>query len=875
MLLPVKPLDFEVTRPRDVEVGDCYRSARVLVRWMGVPIGKLDVPVMGGWLRASEVGARALRELSDSFGREMMRRALLVDGIDASLLVSDCWTKEDSRSPRRRLSVSVIVCTRDRPDDVEKCLASLSRLREKPLEILLVDNAPTTDATKILVVEQFSDVRYIREETPGLDHARNRGIRESHGDIVAYTDDDVEVDAGWTAALHHAFAEDDSVGLVTGLVEPAEQETEAQVLFEDYGGFGRGWTRTYLQSRRGQPMTWDLVGAGQLGAGANMAVRRKLLHETGCFDPALDVGTPTLGGGDHEIFFRFLKSGWICLYEPKALVRHRHRRTMDELRRLLFSYGHATRCYFDRETLNFPEDEAAVKKLRRWWWKHWARNRWLRAFWSKGWFPPELVKAEVEGYIKARGAYAKARKEIVADESQRPDMFFGRIVGRDDIRSVKVVSIDLAKPLSDLEVGKQWMQIEVVATFRGKPLGRLRMNSHGRVIPVDRLADRLADAFWFDLLNLFDSDPSLSWARFHADLGRQLRPSPVDAEQLDVDIPATIVVPTCGRVDDLRRCLESLMAQETTRPVKVIVVDNRPELETESKLAEDFPQVEWITESRPGSSYARNAGLAVAPGEILAMTDDDMVVAPDWLEKLVAPFVRNDVIAVTGSVLPGSLETNAERDFETYGGFQCGSDRTEFGASWFRKWRYRAVPTWKLGGTGNLAIRAEFLERKGVGYFMECLGAGVPAGVGEDTLFFYRVMLEGGTIIYEPEAVGWHFHRAKSEDLRRQLFSYARGHVAYHLVTLIKFGDRRALTRLLYELPGSYLQRIWDGLRGHCAYPWNLLATEIVGTLCGPFALWQSWRYMKGNGEGYRRWKYYGAEVDESALVEFSEGGKG
>ncbi|MEM1084789.1 MAG: glycosyltransferase [Verrucomicrobiota bacterium] len=873
MLKPIKPLDYEVTEARDRKVGRNYRAARVLVRWKGVPIGRLDVPLMDGWLRSQEVGARAIRELSDAFGREMARRSLLGDGVDGVQSLAGLWDKDVPQPIERQLTVSVIVCTRDRPDDVLNCMRSLAALKEAPLEILLVDNAPSDESTRDVVVKGFPGVRYIREDTPGLDHARNRGIREARGDILAYTDDDVEVDKGWIAAVRSAFQEDDSIGLVTGLVEPVEQETEAQILFEDYGGFGRGWTRTYLQSVRGQAMSWDKVGAGQLGAGANMAVRRKALEDTGFFDPALDVGTPTLGGGDHEIFFRFLKSGWVCLYEPKALVRHRHRRTMDELRRLLFSYGHATRCYFDRETINFPEDEGEIRKLRQWWWRHWAWDRWLRAFWSKGWFPAELVKAEIDGYRKAKGAYARARREIVSDENRRPDRFLGRVNARDDLGRVGIAAVDLSKPLRDLDEGKRWVELEVVVLFRGKPLGNIRLASHGRSISRDRLADQLAGDFWFNILDLSREDPSLSWAGFHSELGRRLCPIAKEPERFDEKIRATVVVPTCGRVDSLRRCLESLMELETRRPFKVIVVDNRPGLGTRKQLENEFPEVEWFEEHRAGSSYARNAGMAIAPGEVLAMTDDDMVVAPDWLERLLAPMVRDDVVAVTGGVLPGSLETEAERDFETFGGFQRGCHRREFGHAWFRKWRLRAVPTWSLGGTGNVAIRAEFLERRGVGYFMECLGAGVPAGVGEDTLFFYRIMMEGGTIVYEPGAVGWHYHRPSASGLRRQLFDYARGHVAYHLVTLLKFGDRRAITRLLYELPGSYLERIRDRLFNRYAYPWNLLFVEIAGAICGPLALWQSWRYMKKNGEGHRRWKYYGESAGKDAVPVTGEGG--
>ena len=92
--------------------------------------------------------------------------------------------------------------------------------------------AATGDATES-VVRAFPRWRYVCEPQPGLDRARNRAIAESRGEIVAFTDDDVEVDPGWVraAAIHFANPE---VMAVTGLVEPAELETRAQERFEIY-----------------------------------------------------------------------------------------------------------------------------------------------------------------------------------------------------------------------------------------------------------------------------------------------------------------------------------------------------------------------------------------------------------------------------------------------------------------------------------------------------------------------------------------------------------------------------------------------------------------------------------------------------------------
>ncbi|WP_193214871.1 glycosyltransferase [Luteolibacter marinus] len=850
MLLPILPLDYDLAAPADIPAGDGHRAARVLVRWHGVPLVVIQVPVVGGMVLSREVGLRVMARHQPRLGRELARHALMGNGISRPLRVG---AHGPDPVVKGHPTISVAVCTRDRPEDMAKCLAAIAALRVAPMEVIVVDNAPATEATAELVRNRFPQFRYIREETPGLDHARNRAIAEASGEIIAYTDDDVMVDPGWVEALGRVFAEDPAVGLVAGLIEPAELETDAQALFERYGGFGRGCVRSYLQSKPGIPMTWDLVGAGQLGAGANMAIRRSLFEKIGQFDPALDVGTPTLGGGDHEIFFRCIRSGVICLYEPTAVVRHRHRRTREELSKLLYSYGYATRCFFEREAAEFPADRPAIRKLARWWWRHWAWDRWRRSMWAPTWFPREMVNREIRGYRDGKSGYRKARSKIVPDESRRPDAF--QIAPSNDgsgLAKTGLVVVDIDKPLRPLTEGLDRDSLEVLVRWQGKPLGRLHLPCKRTTIVPSRLADEISRVFWWEVLTLGDEDPSISWSRHVADLQDRLNPHRNDALELPDSVGVSLIIATCDRPADLRRCLESIFALETKRRLQVIVVDNRPGLAGIREVLGDFPSVELVEEPKPGSSYARNAGWAAAREEIVAMTDDDMVVSPDWLERLLAPFVRADVAAVTGHTLPASLENEAELRFEAYGGFGRGYHAREFDEYWFHQWKRRAVPTWQLGGTGNMAFRRALFDDPQVGPFEECLGSGVPAGVGEDTLWFYQVLRAGHVVLYEPAAVAWHHHRVSMDGLKRQLAAYSRGHVAYHLVTLLKFRDKRAVVRLAYELPRSMMTRVWSKLRGHYDYPWKLLAIEGCGMLLGPWALWRSKRHVRRHGPGAR-----------------------
>jgi O-antigen biosynthesis protein len=307
------------------------------------------------------------------------------------------------------------------------------------------------------------------------------------------------------------------------------------------------------------------------------------------------------------------------------------------------------------------------------------------------------------------------------------------------------------------------------------------------------------------------------------------------------------VVATRDRPDDLARCLQSLAAQRTIRRLEVIVVDNHPDSGVTAPVAGRFPGVRVVEERRGGLSYARNAGILAATGDIIATTDDDAVCASDWVERLVAAFAREDVAIVTGNVLPIELETEAQRLFEAYGGLGRGFTRFIVDREWFRRLR-RAVPTWELGCTANAAFRSSIFADPEIGLIDEALGAGTPTGCSEDTYVFYRALKAGYSIVYEPDALVWHRHRDTMQALRHQIYSYSKGHVAYHLTTWLDEGDWRGLVRLVYELPRTYARRSYHLLRGWSEYPLSFIALEMAGNVAGPWALLRSRRRVKRLG---------------------------
>lgn len=380
---PVALAEIELARApeRLEELGEAV-AVEALVRRNGEPVSWVRLPVSDGGCPPEEI-----RSALDGLALPPPRTVI----------------------PGQRLSVTVAVCTRDRPDDLATCLDSLARVEYDELEILVVDNAPSSEASRLQVERRAGRVRYVREPRPGLDWARNRAIAEAGGDVIAFTDDDVAVDPGWIHALVGAFGTDQTVVAVTGLVLPAELETEAQVLFERYRGFGRGFAPRRVCAEGTGSVAYGYGAAGALGTGANMAFRRSLFDRIGGFDPALGAGTPTRGGDDLEIFFRVLKEGHALAYEPRAIVRHRHRRSMDELRRQIEDHGISFSSYVVRSALAYPDERRGFARLACWWWAKLA----FRALWPRSgpaWPLRRLALAELRGCLVGLNRYPSARR---------------------------------------------------------------------------------------------------------------------------------------------------------------------------------------------------------------------------------------------------------------------------------------------------------------------------------------------------------------------------------------------------------------------------------------------------------------------------------
>lgn len=350
---PVQMMDVELTEPLSAVRNDGrYRRMWVLGRLHTEPVGVRVVELPPAGLSPSQFGALLWPEFCKPVAERFaaaglpVPRQLTGEGLEAD---AGAWPFLSHR--RAVLAappfISVVVCTRDRPQRLATWLRCLRRQEYPRFEVLVVDNAPTSDAVQVFVSATQGDgvkVRYVAEPRIGKSWALNAGIAASAGEIIAFCDDDGEADRHWLAAIACGFARGDDVGSVTGMVLPARLDTPAQELFEQLGkGRGRGFTPEVLSAHGPQS---PLYPVPPFGIGANMAFRREALECIGGFDVALGPGTPARAAEDLLALSMVLLAGYRIAYEPAALMRHDHRQDLAALRSQMEGYGTGLTAYY-------------------------------------------------------------------------------------------------------------------------------------------------------------------------------------------------------------------------------------------------------------------------------------------------------------------------------------------------------------------------------------------------------------------------------------------------------------------------------------------------------------------------------------------------
>jgi GT2 family glycosyltransferase len=249
------------------------------------------------------------------------------------------------------LDASVVICSRNRPDFVLEAVRSVLQGTAVPAELIVVDQSDAEHETlRRLPGGRGCELRYLWTQQRGVSRARNTGLRAARQAIVAYTDDDVAVGAGWLQALVQAVAADNGERTVaTGRVLAAPSEFA--------GAFASAIVASDEPALYHGRVARDVLLAG------NMAAFRTTLEGVGGFDERLGPGTAFPAGEDNDMGFRLLAAGCQVRYVPDAVIYHRAWRGQGQLIPLRWRYGVGQGAYYAKHLS--PRDGYMLGRLGR------------------------------------------------------------------------------------------------------------------------------------------------------------------------------------------------------------------------------------------------------------------------------------------------------------------------------------------------------------------------------------------------------------------------------------------------------------------------------------------------------------------------------
>lgn len=419
---PIKTLAVDINDPLPEiipnQIDDLtYVSALLLVKFNGFVIGTLNIPFNGKGVSNLELAREIWSDLHTEIKASHQQFKLAQPH---HLPISGYGIKLTTDKVRPFLMefgppVSIVVATRNRTASLRLTVQSILELDYPSFNLIIVDNAPSTNETELYITEEFGNdprVTYLRENKPGLAAAHNKGLSVVYSPIVAFTDDDVTVESNWLTEIVRGFTVNENVAAVTGMIWPAKLETSAQIWTEQFGGFGKGVKQKLFgiahQQNKGPLFPYTV---GEFGSGANMAFKTNILRQIGGFDTALGAGSQGMGGDDLDAFFQIITHGFDLVYEPNAVVWHTHRADYEGLFRQAFGYGVGFTAFLTKCIAQKPERlffmvrklPAALSHL----FKPNSRKNQSK----KEDFPRELSVQEKKGMLYGPLAYIKGQRE--------------------------------------------------------------------------------------------------------------------------------------------------------------------------------------------------------------------------------------------------------------------------------------------------------------------------------------------------------------------------------------------------------------------------------------------------------------------------------
>jgi GT2 family glycosyltransferase len=307
--------------------------------------------------------------------------------------------------------------------------------------------------------------------------------------------------------------------------------------------------------------------------------------------------------------------------------------------------------------------------------------------------------------------------------------------------------------------------------------------------------------------------------------------------------PISVVLCTFDRPALLAQALRSLLLLDYPL-FEIVVVDNDPASGAAEPVVRALsdPRIRVVAEPRRGLARARNTGVLAASHELVAFTDDDVLIDSYWLQGIADGFeAGDDVACVTGIVPSGEIASASQAYFDRRVSWASNCSPDLFSLA--RARRDEPLFPFQVGrfGTGaNFAARRSVLLE--LGGFDEGLGAGSACGGGEDIDLFVRVLLAGHELAYEPAALVWHKHRSDAQSLTRQIADYGTGLGAW--MTKLALSPRTLPMMLRRLVPGvRHLRNVThpDRPAGEVSHEHEALwRVERRAVLRGPLALARS-----------------------------------
>jgi len=245
-------------------------------------------------------------------------------------------------------TISVVVITRNRASRLKDCLTSIVRQTRKPDEVVVVDNHSEDDTRKSAhLFENDLNLTYVLEERVGIPVARNAGLENAKGDIIAFIDDDCIAEPNWIDSILKAHARYPQIAIIQGKSLNAEQSTYSRAI--------QYLHLVYLSQAKIERLGEEEFLIDMLDT-KNSSLKKKYLDKHGIrFDERF------MTNEDHDFGKQFNTKGELTLYTSSIVVKHHHRSTFSSLCRQHFHYGRG-RCLLRQKWKPLPSRYSGKSK---------------------------------------------------------------------------------------------------------------------------------------------------------------------------------------------------------------------------------------------------------------------------------------------------------------------------------------------------------------------------------------------------------------------------------------------------------------------------------------------------------------------------------